>query len=180
MVRRLVAAYHGASAADHAAGARWYADAEAAARALAAGTDGAITTDTAAGIIAALSPRMPWARNLRLAAEAVDQHMSGRPITLGAMGTSIANVERVLRGESLRAPKIRAFAANIAGDTAAVTVDVWAARAATGDPMPDGSNITPAQYRRIAAAYTEAAERVGITPRDLQATVWVAIRGSAS
>ena len=182
MVRRLVAAYRGASAADADAGRRWYADAEAAAIALAAGTDGRVDRETAAGVIAAFSPRMPWARNLRVAAACVDAHVAGRPMPRMAMGASHRAAERVLAHEpgALRAPKVRAFAANLTGDTRAVTVDVWAVRAATGDPMPDGRQITPAQYRRIAAAYTEAAERVGIEPRDLQAVVWVSIRGRAS
>lgn len=181
MVQRLVAQWHAATAAEHAAGLAWYADAEAAAIALAAGTDGAISPATAAGVIAALSPRMPWARNLRLAADVIDAHVSGRPAPGGAMAVNLAAAARVLAGEpgAIRAPKTAAFAANLAGDTRAVTVDVWAVRAATGHRMPDGMGIGPRQYAEIAAAYTEAAERVGIEPRDLQATIWVAIRGRA-
>jgi hypothetical protein len=58
-----------------------------------------------------------------------------------------------------------------------VTVDVWAARAAYGEWMPawpEGHT-----YTRLARAYTAAADALGETPRDVQAAVWIHVRGAA-
>jgi S-adenosylmethionine:diacylglycerol 3-amino-3-carboxypropyl transferase len=75
---------------------------------------------------------------------------------------------------SLNGPKTVAFWRNITGDLDAVTVDVWAARAATGDRSRD--RVTAKQYQTIAAAYRAAADIVGANPRDVQAAVWVHTR----
>ena len=181
MVRRITAAWSSASAADLAAGLEWYDTARAACDALAAGTSGRVTTEQAAGVVAALSPRMPWARNLTVAAAVIDAHVDGRPAPAMALRRNLDVACAILDGRQSgpTGRKVSAFARAILGDTAAVVVDVWAARAA-GHPMPDGKGLTPRQYDAIAAAYTDAAERLGVAPRDLQAAVWVVVRGSAS
>ena len=69
--------------------------------------------------------------------------------------------------------KTRAFYRAITGDREAVTVDVWAARAALGDWI----SLTPKRYGRISAAYKAAARRLGEDPRTVQATVWLVARG---
>ena len=51
------------------------------------------------------------------------------------------------------------------------------ARAATGDASMTA--VSPALYRRVEAAYVAAARIVGLAPRDLQAAVWVHVRGAA-
>lgn len=73
--------------------------------------------------------------------------------------------------------KTRYFHRNIMGATDVVTIDRHAARMAgsTNDHQP-----TSARYRRIAAAYVKAADRRGVSPRTLQATVWVVSRGGAA
>lgn len=88
---------------------------------------------------------------------------------------------RIAHGEDpnvvLRGPKVRAFFANITGDHDSVTVDVWAARAAEDtriDNSPSG-----ARYAAIARAYQLAAVKRGVSPREMQAAVWVHIRGAA-
>lgn len=99
---------------------------------------------------------------------------------------------RIANGEAplsvLRGPKVRAFYANITGDADAVTVDVWAVRAARGDQacVPDGrgrlryaddGTVSAREYREYADVYRRAARRLGVTPRECQAAVWVAVRG---
>lgn len=74
----------------------------------------------------------------------------------------------------LNGPKVRRFYLNITGDHSVVTVDVWAARAAGVD-----GKLTGARYLAVERAYQNAARIVGMTPRDLQAAVWVHTRGSA-
>jgi hypothetical protein len=179
MVDSLLDNWHGATADDLAAGLRWYDEAGATARALAAGTDGRVSVQQAAGVIAALSPRMPWARNVHLAALVVDAFTAGAEMPGGAMRARLAECAAILRGEKAgpSGRKVSNFARAILGDTDAVTVDVWAMRAAG---IADRESLTAGQYARVSAAYTAAAEMLGVTPRDLQAAVWVAVRGGAA
>ena len=76
--------------------------------------------------------------------------------------------DRVLGGE-----KVRRFWRNLAGDTDAVTIDVWMCRVVGIDQ----EKLTPAIYAEVERAFQEAARIVGETPRDLQAILWFAIRG---
>lgn len=176
MVRRIVAVWRGATAADLAAGLDWYAEAHATAAALAAGT-GTVTTAEAAGVIAALSPRAQWRVNVAWATRMVNAYATGGDMPAVSTTNNRATAWAILAGtlDGPRGIKTAAFMRAIMGDVSAVVVDVWAARAAG-----IGHNFGPAEYRRIAAAYTEAADRLGVAPRDLQAAVWVAVRGGAA
>jgi len=150
----------------------WYSDAYEACRAIADRT--AIPTDTVIGIVAALSPRMRWSENLRQA-ELVcttgdathglpDARMKARAILAGAPPLTI-----------LRGKKVRAFYRAICGDKNAVVIDTWILRSFrfhTNKP-------TPRQYDRLAARIRRRAKRLGVTPRELQAAIWVQIRGGA-
>lgn len=126
----------------------------------------------AAGIIAALSPRLRWGHNLA-AARAIAE---GRPRSY-AFGDAWRKAQRIRDGERptdvLRGPKVRAFWRAVAGDPNAVTIDVWAARAAGLPDKPSPGAISEAQ-----GAYREAAERCGESPRDFQAIVWLIVRGA--
>lgn len=178
MVRRLLRAWDQATAEDLAAGLSWFARSADLAESLSAGTN--LTPAQCSGIIAALSPRCGWSANVRGAVAMVAAATSGasEPVVAGTRanrrkGWAIAtgaDPSAVLSG-----PKVSAFWANLCGDLDAVTVDVWAARAAEGprfkDRAPDGS-----RYARIADAYRAAAAVVGIAPRDLQAAVWTSYR----
>lgn len=183
--RRILEVFDRASAADAAAGLEWYARAESAARALSAGTAGAVSVDAAAGAIAALSPRVSWSQNLRAASILVDAAAAGRPAPVVAgVGTNRAKAWAILQGgaplDVLGGDKVRSFYRNIRGDVDAVTVDVWAMSAADGRPTSVYRNgTTAAQYRAYADAYRAAAGARGTDPRTMQATVWVALRGRA-
>lgn len=91
-----------------------------------------------------------------------------------------------------RGSKIGSFCANFHGLTDYVTVDRWAmvgaglantlvnakgrtTPCATHSKAPKGP-----KYATIAQAYRDVAAEVGIAPRDLQAIVWVAVRGAAA
>lgn len=180
MARRLRRLYDAASAADLAAGLDWYDRAEREATALAAGTS--LTPASAAGVIAALSPRVQWRPNLDGAAAMIGAAVAGdaEPIVAG-LPNNRAKAWRIANGADpatvLGGPKVCSFWANITGDHDAVTVDVWAARAAEGseNPQPPSGG----RYARIAEAYRRAAASRGVTPRQCQAAVWVHIRGAA-
>ena len=181
MIANLLTAYDNASAADANEGAAWYADAQAFARALAAGS--VLSVQHAAGVIAALSPRVRWDTNMRGAAAIVDAAIRGdvQPV-VGGLPTNREKAWRIANGESpeqiLGGQKVRAFYANIMGDEDSVTVDVWAARAALGEY--NNESIPARMYEAIADAYRLAADARGVSPMVMQATVWVYTRRIAS
>ncbi len=140
---------------------------------------------TAAGVIAALSPRKTWAHNLRLAHE----YLSGaRPRTLKA---SLAAADRVYAGDlcvvppdydgdgmllpSLRGPKTRAFYRAIMGDGDSVVLDVWMLRALG----VSSDKLTDRQYAELADVVMAEAQSAGVPPSEYQAIVWCAIRGKS-
>jgi hypothetical protein len=134
-------------------------------------------------VIAALSPRVQWSTNLSAAAAIIGaaQRKESEPIVAG-LPDNRAKAWRIANGEDpslvLSGPKVTAFFANITGDHNAVTVDVWAARAAEGESNKNAP--TGKRYERIADAYREAAAAArNVSPRTMQAAVWTHIRGAA-
>lgn len=83
--------------------------------------------------------------------------------------------------EALHGPKECAFYSAIMGHHNAVVVDRWAARVAEPETRKgtQDEKVTPAQFRRIAAAYCEAARRLHRVARDVQATTWIVVRGGS-
>lgn len=156
---------------------RWYADARVLAASLAAGTP--YTVAQTAGVIACLSPNVKWAQNVRAATVLVSAHLAGASCESVRVGlrASVERAWRVLDGdlEAIAGPKVRPFWLAMLGDTEAVVLDVWAFRAAARRDYASG-----ALRADVERAYREGAQRVGVSPREFQATVWVAVRGSAS
>ena len=157
-------------------GMNWYADANATARAMADEFD--VAEEIAAYVIAATSPRTFWSFNVKHA-RAI---LAYEDAPSGALGTNHA------RGMAIRdygighignGPKVNAFARNIAGDWNEVTIDMWAFRAACGDLAIEKFLARKGAYETVAEAYRIAAKKFGIAPAQMQAIVWVAIRGRA-
>lgn len=173
MVSLINGHYLSATPAQCKAGFDWYRDAQATTRCMSDSTGH--SRAVCAGVIAALSPRNRWANNVSQAWDMLEgQEIKG-------LGVSIRKAERIIAGEPIglvlgKGWKTAAFFANISGDESLVTVDVWAARA-VGCGGVDLSNER--NYDVIADAYRLAASRYGITPAQMQATVWVVVRGSA-
>jgi len=160
-------------------GAEWYRDARSSCRRLA--RDYGVSERTAAGIVAALSPRLRWNENLTYAESVLEHLASGiriAPPVVPVFSLSRDRAWRIALGERpldiLSGDKTRAFYRCLTGDLDAVAVDIWAARAAG-----ETRTLTPRRYARVAAAYRAAARSVGLAPSVLQAIVWCAIRGSA-
>lgn len=160
---------------DQLASGQWYGQARAACRAMA--REHSVSERTAAGVVAALSPRQQWRFNLKAADMVLAARAAGKrqPPRVGIMG-NVAKAWRIAGGEKplavLGGPKVRAFYRNITGDLDHVTVDVWAARAAGLDGHP--KNVR--EYDAVADEYRRVAALVGIRPAQLQAIVWVVIR----
>lgn len=172
-VELLLDHYQRATAEQADAGGRWYRESRRQARRLS--REHGVTMATAAGVIAALSPRVQWAVNLRMA----DAMLGGRPA--GGLGASLAKAQAIIEGcrplDVLRGPKTRAFYRAIMGDESAVTVDVWMMRAVG---RAEQSPRNAADYKAVAETITSAAIIAGCTPATFQAIVWTAVRGRAA
>ena len=168
-VRRMTQYVDGATAYEWEQAAQWYNDAQVVAQEVASrmGT----TLEVGSCVVSAFSPRVPWARNILLALAYADG--GDTP----GLGNSRRMADASVRAgfDALKGPKTNAFARAIAGDEDAVVVDSWMCKAAgIGRDTPSA-----VQYRRISEAITTLARRHGVSPRTMQALIWVRVRGKA-
>jgi hypothetical protein len=189
MTRRILAWYDKATPEQIAAGAAWYGDGYRTIVNMAASTGQDV--EHVAIAVALLSPQTRWSANVD-AAWALLTFDERMPAMLWA------NFDRARQSLTMAdpweafgptAPKTRSFARNLLGDTDAVTIDVWAARAALQGmryKFRDGMEQENAKilkragvYSQISDAYRAAARQRGITAPAMQAIVWTVIRRSA-
>lgn len=169
------------------AGMSWYDDAHR----IAVNMDPAEDVHRAAGVIAALSPRLDWGRNIMLAqraydAWAVDMLEDHR---WGTLGANAAKAERILKGEHpedvLKGDKVLAFYRAIVDGTG-VVIDRHAFDVAQGRVTNDetrGALSRKGIYDAYATRYIMAAEKItnredGVspTPAQVQAVTWTVWR----
>lgn len=81
-------------------------------------------------------------------------------------------------GRFARGPKVNAFYRALMGDTSAVVIDRWSARAAGWSGQQNDIPITV--RREIEAAYLAAAAEVEERVREFQAITWLALRETTS
>lgn len=178
MVASILSAYGRATEDQRDSGRRWYVMAGHMTRTIAAefGRD----PRTVAVVISALSPRNPWRWNVADAYNFVAASRDGRPMPSAttfhrnsrhAWAALQSDTEGVAPWVS-EAPKVRSFVNAITGDLTAVVVDAWALRVAT-DGQLDYVGRRDEAYRRVAEAYTLAAEAAGEHARDMQAITWL-------
>lgn len=167
--RNLQAVITGYTAAELETAAQWYPLALEIAQEIARANG--LTVEQSASIISAFSPRCPWQRNIALAYA----FAAGQPVATMRQLIKTAEKARKVGFAALKGLKTSAFARNIAGDTQAVTVDVWMMRAA--GLKTDKPNKT--QYREIERATKLLALELGLQPSTLQALAWICQRGSA-
>ena len=171
----VIDAYELADLAARSNGGHWYADARAYAVSLASVR--ALSIECTAGIIAALSPRTSWRRNIA-AAEILAA--GGTPV--GILGRSVADARAILAGahplDVLNGPKVRAFYHAIlsAGRRGTAVIDAHATRIATRGQF---DTVAPCRYADVAEAYALAAEVLSIPIHTVQAVTWCAARGTA-
>jgi len=77
---------------------------------------------------------------------------------------------------ALKGQKTNAFAKAIAGDENAITIDVWMCYAAGLET--NAPNKT--QYKELSLAVENVAKEMKLTPRTMQALIWIVFRGSAA
>jgi len=178
MARNIIAVLESATDEQRSDGLRWYSEANHVAADLSLYASGPILRiATAAGIIAALSPRTRWSDNVERAFELV------RTGDCSGLTRSRDHALAILRGaeplDVLRGPKTRAFAIAIEtlGREGVAVIDTWAVRAATRGRFDE---VSRSRYVDVAQAYAIAARRNGITVHQAQAIAWVVTRGAAS
>jgi hypothetical protein len=184
LASNVASVYDRAAADERAAGALWYPDAHAFAHGL---TAHGLTLDQACGVTAALSPRVSWAMNQRLALSlARGEPVRGLGLSLRKARAIMAGdpVEAVLappRGQPRSGQKVRAFHACIRHPWTAtdVAVDRHAfdiAMGVHGDDRTRDVLDRAGVYARIAHSYSLVADTLGVLPSTIQATTWLAWR----
>lgn len=170
-MKSILAAWRQADKDQRDVGAQWYPRARQVAEQVA--TAGGISLVHAVAVIAHLSPRVQWSRNVT---GALDLVTTGNAV--GMLGASVNRARGALASDdplgTINGPKTRSFAANILGDLDQVTVDVWAARIAGVD---QGLVKRQAGYDQVVSMYRKAARKIGVEPAVLQATTWIVARG---
>jgi len=182
--RNILAVYEQSTPRERTAGLTWYEDVR---RWVIyqAGAYG-VTAEAVAGVLAALSPRNGWQQNLKDTLKVLAAWRDGiSPDALRTYAFTFAKCKafEILRGDGwVNGPKVSAFADNILYPySRSVTVDTWAYRVAVGDVnAPAPTNLRYGKYDRIAHAYLEAANEVGLFPYQLQAITWLTIQRIAN
>lgn len=122
-----------------------------------------------AAIVAVLSPRQRWRKNIEGARRVLEGEAWRAPV----YAANRAKAEALLAGAPLEqiigGDKVTSFWANLIGSRTAVTIDKWAQQAALGHYHRHQPKH--ARYDRLVAIYRGAAETAGETPREFQSIV---------
>lgn len=146
----------------------------------------AIKTNTpvykAAGVIAALSPKVLWDRNVRIAREFITTGTTGHTKLFLNKARDIMNAPSIETINGILAgAKIQSFFMNIMfpnSNTGYVTIDRHAVSIAVGQALGENNlRITRNQYKFFVTCYEISADMLGQTlPQNVQSTTWVAWR----
>jgi hypothetical protein len=148
---------------------KWYMDAERVAIEVARNLNS--TLEVAATVVSAFSPRERWSNNVAKAISfSLGKHVPGFKNNM-----TMANNGLTMGFDALNGPKTNAFARAIAGDEQAVVIDVWMLRALGIEKK----SPTQSQYKEMARAVRNVSAEYGMTPRAMQALIWILVRGSA-
>lgn len=169
MKAKLLKLYRAATAQQWADGYSWYKQARELCDTMAMEYN--TTRSLVAGVIAALSPRQHWKRNVSLA-----RSVLGGIMPRGCFKANLDKAWRIRCGEApshvLKGDKVRAFYEAILGFDRPV-VDTWVMRAVG---MPD-KKCTPKLYARVSGALEKCASEVCIPVAAFQAIIWCVLRG---
>jgi hypothetical protein len=148
---------------------KWYMDAERVAAQVARNLDS--TLEVGATVVSAFSPRERWTNNVTKAIS----FSLGNNIPGFKNNMVMANNAIAFGYDALKGLKTNAFARAIAGDEQAVVIDVWMLRAVGIEKKTPNQST----YNELANAVKKVAFDFGMTPRAMQALIWIMIRGSA-
>jgi hypothetical protein len=134
-----------------------------------------VSRDRLAAATAILSPMQPWGKNILMVGRlAIDKnappqtfHKWWRKARTALWNPFFDDMDRLATG-----PKVNAFYRALKGEGDAVVVDRWILRIV----YPDDRGY-PARVRRITQSIQRAAMLEQVTPRELQAAMWLKVRG---
>lgn len=180
-VERILAAFDQATPEQIEAGVFWYSEAMSIVMDLSekSGKSQALC----ATVIAHLSPRTTWGRNV---AGAYGLLLHGT--AMHCMAANVRNARRAIEADkdlinperTLRGPKVTAFARNILGDRDAVTIDVWAMAVIMNTKnYNQGILSRVGVYDAAAHCYTLAAAQRNVDPATVQAVCWIVAKSGA-
>ena len=163
---------------DLAKGIYWWVGADATLRAVqmaASNRNGVMDRERLAAATAILSPMQPWSRNLLMVTElATDMNASPqtfhkwwRKARTALWNPLFKDMHKLATGD-----KVNPFYRALTGDGDAVVVDRWILRIV----YPNDRGY-PARIRRITNSIQRAAFLEQVTPRELQAAMWLKVRG---
>ena len=188
-IRNIKAIHELASVEEIANGMAWYGVANCVAITLA--EQYGIPANQAVGVIAALSPRNKWARNLVDAEQLIAAYKAGgaeqaRLTKVCTFGANKAKAIKILESgletlptalEILSGPKLREFASCIAGqDDCCIDGHAWCIWQGSRVTLADVPSIGVKLRREIKSDYAQAAADLGLNAYELQAITWVAWR----
>lgn len=185
----ILGVYNLANTADRVNGARWYPEASNVAFALV--NRYGVSYIQAVGVIAALSPRNKWERNLADAENLIKVFSidpeSVDSVKVCTFGPNKAKAIRILAEQPtshddvlaiLSGPKLQEFYSCIVGINDEVCIDGHAYSIWAGDriTLADIPSIGKKLRKEIKADYREAALQAGISAAEMQAITWCAWR----
>jgi hypothetical protein len=129
------------------------------------------TLEVGATVVSAFSPRERWTNNVTKAIS----FSLGNSIPGFKNNMVMANNAIAFGYDALKGLKTNAFARAIAGDEQAVVIDVWMLRAVGIEKKTPSQS----QYNDLANAVKKVAFDYGMTPRAMQALIWIVVRGSS-
>jgi hypothetical protein len=177
LTRRVLEAFRSATPEELEEGLGWYEASRTFAMGMADRYD--LTLERSVGIIAALSPRVRWARNMLYADQLCREGYA--PVLRLFLARALAIRDGAEPLDVLRGPKVLSFYDNILNPTEseAVTVDRHACDLAMGIRGDDRTRDVLERkggYEMFVAAYRSAAEILGVRPSQVQAVTWVVWR----
>lgn len=186
MAKRVQALFDRASKEQIQAGEKWYPVAHAEAKRMA--SDYGVTTEQAAGVIAALSPLREWSENLTNAKDVLRSVVNGEaaPEVQKLLSANVAKAKAILKGRDPQDVlwsgesgfKVRSFYSNIVNpDARDVTIDTHILRVLLDDNSISSKEhgtyaANAGRYDAFRQAFLDVADKVKMSPAAVQATVW--------
>lgn len=141
-----------------------------------------VTPERVAAILAVTSPRARWSKNVEATYKIVQDSFKPERKRQPSYGILNANAIKGMLvatdryySRHVTGPKVTNFYLNILGHTDPITTDSIMSKAAGY-----GSDVTSKIRAEVEQGVRTIADMFSITPRDAQAAIWIAYRGSAN
>ena len=143
-----------------------------------------VSMNLVASVVAALSPRNRWTRNLVDAENIIDHVFNGADLKLCATYNTMrdkalklcnVNLSHTDRLKILNGRKIQSFYLNIIGDDSRVTVDSWISLAYSGKykAVKKRKALTLGRYKTIEQDFLSLAKKYNRKSYQIQAICWL-------